>query len=82
MKKHYVIVSSKRKHKKYDVFIDGHYLLSFGDTRYQQYHDRFGHYSHLDHKDKKRRQNYCTRHRNDHINDPNFAGYWSYHFLW
>jgi hypothetical protein len=78
----YIIKVSTRKNKKYDVFKNNEYITSFGDKRYQQYKDRLGHYSYLDHKDKDRRENYRSRHKNDNINNPNYAGYWAYNFLW
>jgi len=52
---------STRKNKKYDVYKNDKYLISFGDKRYQQYNDKIGHYSHLNHLDEKRRQNYYNR---------------------
>lgn len=78
----YIIKVSTRKNKKYDVYKDDKFITSFGDKRYQQYHDKIGHYSNLDHGDKKRRDAYRTRHRGDKIYDPNYAGYWSWHYLW
>lgn len=80
--KNYIIIPSQRKNKKYDVYIDGEYLLSFGDKNYSQYHDQFGYYSHLDHNDEKRRDNYRARHKHTNINDPNYPAYWSMKFLW
>lgn len=81
-KKYTIIPSTRKKNKKYDVFLDGKYIVSFGDTRYQHYRDRFGHYKNLDHNDKKRRDRYRARHMNDIIDNPNFAGFWAWHFLW
>ena len=49
---------SKRKNKKYSVYIhkDGKVkLIHFGDSRYEQYFDKIGHYTHLNHNDEKRR---------------------------
>lgn len=84
----YFIQVSSRKNKKYDIYYttgaerDGKYLLSFGDNRYQQYEDStpLKHYKKLDHKDKKRRQNYYNRH--GRTNDKNSAKYWSNKYLW
>jgi hypothetical protein len=78
---------SKRKNKKYDVYqiVDGElkYITSFGDKRYQHYEDKISdHYSHLNHYDEERRRLYRLRHKNDHIGNPNYAGFWSYHYLW
>lgn len=71
--------------KKYSVYVfkDGKIkLIHFGDKRYQQYHDRLGLYSHLDHHDENRRKLYRERHKYDHIDDPNYPGFWSYYCLW
>jgi hypothetical protein len=35
--------------------------IHFGDTRYEQYEDKIGLYSHLNHFDKRRRANYLSR---------------------
>ena len=78
----YTIKVSTRKNKKYDVYKDDKYITSFGDKRYQHYKDLIGYYSSLNHNDKKRRDNYRMRHKNDYINDDSKAGYWSYHYLW
>ena len=45
---------SKRKNKKYDVFKNGKYLVSFGGikpdgTPYMQYYDKIGKYSKYNH---------------------------------
>jgi hypothetical protein len=74
---------STRQHKKYDVYTKkGKYVVSFGDNRYQQYKDKFGYYSYLNHGDSSRRANYRSRHSKDYIDDPSYAGFWSWHFLW
>lgn len=78
----YEILPSKKKNKKYDVFINDKYLLSFGDDRYEQYFDKFKHYANLNHLDDKRRKNYRARHKNTNINDPNSPAFWSWNFLW
>jgi hypothetical protein len=77
-----IVAPSKKKHKKYDVYKNDKYILSFGDLRYEHYHDKIGYYKNLNHGDKQRRSNYRKRHKNDHINDPDRAGYWSYWYLW
>lgn len=69
----YTIKVSTRKNKKYDVFKDDKYITSFGDSRYDDY---------TIHKNKQRLNNYKSRHKNDNINDPNYAGFWSYWILW
>lgn len=78
----YVIRPATRGFKKYSVYKDGKHVTSFGDKRYQHYHDRIGYYSSKNHHDRKRRANYRSRHRNDKITDPTKAGYWAYHYLW
>lgn len=78
----YKIMKSIRKNKKYDVYLDDKYITSYGDKRYQHFKDKFGLYSHLNHNDEKRRESYRKRHQNDYIDDPNYAGYWSYNYLW
>ena len=80
--KGYKIKVSTRQNKKYDVYKDDKYITSFGDKRYQHYHDKIGHFRHLDHNNNKRRQLYRIRHKGDNINDPNYAGYWSWNYLW
>lgn len=78
----YQIRKSTRPFKKYDVFQDGHYLLSFGDSRYPQYRDAtpLKAFKHLDHLDKTRRKLYYARHSPS--SDPSSARYWSHRFLW
>jgi len=71
---------SKRKNKKYDVFKNNIYLLSFGDNRYQQYKDKIGIYRALDHNDKKRRDNYYARHGKE--SRMGTAKYFSHKYLW
>ena len=79
----YFFRKSNRKNKKYDVYDkNGSYIISFGDKRYQHYKDKIGLYSHLDHNDKKRRDRYRSRHRNDMIDNDNFAGFFSWNYLW
>ena len=78
-KKPYYVVVSNRKNKKYDVYANGKYLLSFGSSLHQHYYDRFGHYSHLNHLDPKRKKLFYARHGK--TNDVNSALYWS-RYLW
>lgn len=73
-------------YKKYNALIydDSNNLVKkipFGDKRYQQYHDKIGLYSHLDHHDEIRRLNYKKRHKNDKLNELS-SGYFSWHYLW
>lgn len=58
------------------------YILSFGQKGMEQYKDKFGFYKDLDHNDKKRRDAYRSRHKNDNIDNPDYAGYWSWNYLW
>jgi hypothetical protein len=77
---------SKRKNKKYDAIMLNKYdqsikKIPFGDTRFQQYHDRLGHYKALDHKDKVRRLNYKRRHAKDIMNKYS-SGWFAFYYLW
>lgn len=85
-KKLYKPFVSKSGYKKYSVYVrsssGGVKLIHFGDKRYQQYHDKIGHYRRLDHGDEERRDRYRMRHKKDRINDRNTPGYWSWHYLW
>lgn len=76
----YCFKESRRKNKKYDVFLNETYVLSFGDKRYQHYFDKIGFYSHLNHNDNTRRYNYYRRFGIDSI--PGTAKYFSHHYLW
>lgn len=79
----YVIFpSSEESNKKYDVYKDNKYITSFGDKRYHHYKDKFGYYSNLNHNDEKRRELFRKRHQHDNIDDPNYAGFWSWNYLW
>jgi len=78
----YTITPSNRNHKKYDVYKGDRYITSFGDVRYEHYYDKLGFYSNLDHLDSQRRRLYRTRHARDNIDNPNYAGYWSWKYLW
>ncbi len=74
---------SKAKNKKYSVYVKkdgGKKLINFGDTRYQQYKDKLGHYSSKDHKDEKRKKSYHARHGS--TTDKNTAKYWANKILW
>ena len=66
--------------KKYDAYVDGK-KYSFGDIRYQHYHDKIGYYKDWDHKDKIRRILYAKRHKNDNL-DEFSPGYFSMFYLW
>ena len=74
---------SRAKNKKYSVYVlkDGkRRLIHFGDRRYGQYRDKLGHYAHLDHNDKAKRDNYYKRHGPASSKDT--AKYWSHKILW
>lgn len=76
---------SKAKNKKYSVYIkadtkSGKKLIHFGDNRHQQFKDKLGEYSHLDHNDKKRRDLYYKRHGKATSKDS--AKYFSHKYLW
>jgi len=78
------IIRSPRKNKKYRAYLEDQYgksyVIDFGDIRYQQYQDStdLKFYSHLDHKDDKRRQAYHNRHKNNN----GLASQLSKAFLW
>ena len=76
----FLFKKSKRKNKKYDVFKNNRYVVSFGDNRYQQYKDKIGIYKDLDHGDKKRRDNYYARHGKE--SRMGTAKYFSHKYLW
>lgn len=75
---------SNVKHKKYNAILtDGIFIkkVPFGDSRYGQYQDKIGLYSHYDHFDKKRREDYLLRHYNDYHNKFS-SGYFAMRYLW
>jgi len=77
------VAPSKTEHKKYDVYDvkTDKKIASFGDVRYEQYHDRIGHYKHLDHHNEARRRLYRLRHSGD-IYNKDGGGYWAAKILW
>ena len=92
-KKLYSPFVSKAKNKKYSVRIktdEGKTkLIHFGDSRMQQYKDKLGHYSNLDHGDKERRRRYLARakgikDKNGNLTwkNKNSANYYSIKYLW
>lgn len=60
-----MIWSAGTGNKKYKVVLDNGKIVQFGDKRYQHYEDKtpLKLYSHLDHKNKKRRNLYILRHQ-------------------
>ena len=75
-KKYAVILQNKITKKKK--------ILNFGDIRYQHYYDGVPNpiYTHLNHNDKKRRENYRKRHFNNLKKGYYSPGYFSYYYLW
>ena len=83
-KKLYKPFVSKAKNKKYSVYVKGSKgnprLIHFGDNRHQQFKDKIGHYSNLDHGDPKRKKAYYARHGKATSKDS--AKYFSHKYLW
>ena len=79
----YTFKKSTRKNKKYDVYYTktGQYLVSFGDSRYQQFEDitPLKLYSSKNHYDKKRKDAYYKRHGKAAFET---AKWFSHKFLW
>lgn len=80
---------SDRKNKKYMAILrnkdtDRTVKVHFGDDRYEHYKDTTGLdlYSHKDHKDKKRRDNYRKRHKGFLKKGYYSPSFFSYYFLW
>ena len=69
----YIIIKSKKLHKKYDVINTLGKVISFGDNRYSDF---------TKHNDNDRKINYLTRHQNEDWTDLNKAGTWSRFILW
>lgn len=64
-------------------------IVTFGDPNYEQYKDVLGDWSHLDHKDKDRRQKYMDRHSKIKLKDGRYSykvpytkEFFSYYLLW
>jgi hypothetical protein len=58
----YVFKVPRRKSiKKYDVYKDGVYLVSFGSNTNKQYKDKIGYYKNLDTLDKDKRKRFYDR---------------------
>ena len=55
--------------------------VPFGDRNYEQYHDKLGVYSNLDHHDKKRQENFLRRHAKN-IEHKYSSGWFSKVCLW
>jgi hypothetical protein len=83
--KQFTIKKSTRVNKKYDVFESDAYILSFGDSSREHYEDLIGEFSHLDHKDKDRLNNFYSRFKtlyNKNRNNPYSPIFYSARFLW
>jgi hypothetical protein len=78
----YNFIVSKRKNKKYDVYKNGKYLVSFGSKGNQQFKDKtpLKAYSHLDHLDKDRKERYYKRFGKEAVFES--AKWFSHRFLW
>jgi hypothetical protein len=76
----FIFKASRRKNKKYDVFKNGKYITSFGDKNYQQFKDKIGLYSHLNHNDENRRRLYYARHKLKAEKES--AKWFSHRYLW
>lgn len=64
------------KGKRYTVYVpkgDKQVKVDFGSSEHDNY---------TIHKDPERKRLYQIRHKNDHINDPYSAGFWSWYVLW
>jgi len=83
---------SKAKGKKYSVYVmkdNKKRLIHFGDSSMQQFKDKLGSYSNLDHGDAKRRASYLARAKGIKNKageltwkDKNSANYYSVKYLW
>jgi hypothetical protein len=74
---------STAKNKKYAVYVlkdKKRRLIHFGDARYGQFRDRLGHYTHLDHKNEARRDQFYRRFGVSR--DRSSPLYWSQQVLW
>jgi hypothetical protein len=76
----YPIYVAERRPKKYYAVVDGSRVY-FGDTRYQQFYDKMGHYAALNHHDETRRANYKKRHAKDRVVRGS-AGWFADQILW
>jgi hypothetical protein len=76
--KYYYLYKSNKQDKKYMVKFMNHETnkintIHFGASGYTDY---------LISKDIQKKENYKKRHRNDYINNPNYAGFYSFNLLW
>ena len=69
-----IILKSHRPDKKYDAFVDGRKIVSFGAKGYEDF---------TTHKNEERKQRYLNRHRkNEDWENPLSAGFYSRWLLW
>ena len=76
---------SKAKNKKYSIYVKsdnkkGYKIVHFGSSQHQQFFDKIGLYSHLNHNDPKRKKAYYARHGKEAKKDT--AKYFSHLYLW
>lgn len=64
---------STRKTKKWMVTLPDGLTIHYGDVRYSDF---------TQHRDPERLKRYLLRHRNDHIHDPHYPGFWARWHLW
>jgi len=76
----YDIYISKKYPKKYYAMVNNKKVY-FGDIRYEQFRDKMGHYTDLNHFDTKRRTNYKRRHEYDRHKVAS-AGWFADQVLW
>ena len=68
-----VIKKSSTPGKKFEAIIDGRKTVPFGQRGASDY---------TIHKDKKRKERYLARHKNDNNNNPLYPSFYSTHLLW
>jgi hypothetical protein len=80
---------SHKAGKKYNAILrnkktGGTVKIPFGDLSYEQFKDKtgLGLYTHLDHRDTKRKRAYKIRHDKDVRPNNYSAGYFSMKYLW
>jgi hypothetical protein len=82
LKDNMIFVAPGRGDKKYDVYDKKlKYITSFGSRNYAHFKDTIGAYANMNHGDKKRRDRYYNRHKNDYNVYPH-SSYFSNVYLW
>lgn len=80
--KGYDIYVSDKPNKKYYAKV-GNRKVYFGKIPYEQYKDKIGYYSNLDHLDTKRRSAYRARHgAQGYQTKKGSAAWFSWNLLW